>query len=113
MYRIPAVLLLMTVLINNYKYCFCKRRHEDYPDNHQPLDVYGLAETTPTFSGSFLINHVLSNVSRNFRPVKDQRSNTTVYFRLLLYQILGADSIQGKIHLHFWVEMLWQNEFVR
>ena len=65
------------------------------------------------YSGQNLVRDVLRNNSRHFRPVSDQAVRTTVQFRLLLYQILGANSIQGKIHLHFWVEMLWNNEHIR
>lgn len=64
------------------------------------------------FVGDELMRQVLSNTSKHLRPVRDHKTNTTVNLRLSLYQILGADSVQGKIHLHFWAEMLWVNEFV-
>ena len=69
--------------------------------------------TSAGYVGDRLMQEVMANTSRHLRPVRDHSRNTTVFFRLMLYQILGADSVQGKIHLHFWAEMFWKNEFVR
>ncbi|XP_075262044.1 neuronal acetylcholine receptor subunit eat-2-like isoform X2 [Convolutriloba macropyga] len=68
--------------------------------------------TSAGYVGDRLMQEVMANTSRHLRPVRDHSRNTTVFFRLMLYQILGADSVQGKIHLHFWAEMFWKNEFV-
>lgn len=59
-----------------------------------------------------LIRTILRNSSKYVRPVKNQNLPTNVTFRLNLYQILGADTVNQNIHLHFWAEMLWFNEFI-
>ena len=63
--------------------------------------------------GYDLMQEIFANSSPSLRPVTDHSRNTTVFFRLLLYQILGVDSVQGKVHLHFWAEMVWLNELIR
>ncbi|XP_063719365.1 neuronal acetylcholine receptor subunit eat-2-like isoform X3 [Symsagittifera roscoffensis] len=75
------------------------------------------SNTSPeSFSGGYvgydLMQEIFANSSPSLRPVTDHSRNTTVFFRLLLYQILGVDSVQGKVHLHFWAEMVWLNELI-
>ncbi|XP_075242303.1 neuronal acetylcholine receptor subunit alpha-2-like isoform X2 [Convolutriloba macropyga] len=69
-------------------------------------------EITEENHGTWLAEMIKLNSSKYVRPVKNQSSTVNVEFRLNLYQILGADAVNQHIHLHFWAEMKWFNEFI-